>query len=137
MEQIVTIAKESVPYAMLWKSVEANGGVRFLTQPTDEFQVGVMERPKGHTVEPHTHPRGERVMQGFSEFLYIESGSIRVTVFDEQWNELGQETLGKGDFLLFIRGGHSIEMLEESRMIEVKQGPYTDAFTAKSFRPAA
>ena len=96
--------------------------------------MGVMERAKGYTVEPHAHPRGERTVMGFSEFLYIEEGSIRVTVYDEAWNILGQEVLMKNDFLLFHRGGHSVEVLEDCRMVEVKQGPYLGNATRKMFR---
>ena len=33
-------------------------------------------------------------------------------------------SLGPGDVILLIRGGHGFEVLEELNMIEVKQGPY-------------
>ena len=32
--------------------------------------------------------------------------------------------MGEGDFLLLLGGGHSFEMLEDSELIEIKQGPY-------------
>ena len=137
MERIVTIKKGDTTYAQIFHAVSANGSIRFLTEQQDEFQLGVMERSAGYQVKPHTHPREEKIARGLTEFLYIEKGAIRVTVFDEEWKELGQETLGVGDFLLFLRGGHSIDVLEECRMIEVKQGPYPGAENAKHFRPAA
>lgn len=133
----MSISHNGETYALLFKKIEVPEGIRFLTESKDEFQVGAMERPKGYIVPPHSHPRGERVMQGFSEFLYIEKGSIKVAVFDDEWDELKTEVLNPGDFLLFMRGGHSIEVLEDCRMIEVKQGPYVDEFTKKSFRPTA
>jgi quercetin dioxygenase-like cupin family protein len=136
MERIVTIKKDDVVYALFFHGVSASGGARFLTEPTEEFQAGVMERAKGYKVEPHTHPREQRTIERYSEFLYIEKGSIRVTVYDDAWKVLGEETLSRGDFLLFFRGGHGIEMLEDSRIIEVKQGPYPGADNAKLFRPA-
>ncbi len=135
MESIVTIKKGSVPYALLFKAIEVTDGVRFLTEPDQEFQTGIMERPAGYVIKPHTHPRDEKVIHGLSEFLYMEKGSIRVTVYDEEWKVLGTETLGPRDFLLFFRGGHGIEILEDCRMIEVKQGPYPGAAAAKSFQP--
>jgi len=32
--------------------------------------------------------------------------------------------LGPGDVILLATGGHGFQMLEETEMIEVKQGPY-------------
>lgn len=135
MESIVSIEKGSITYALIFRNVDAKGGARFLTDPKEEFQAGVMERPTGYVVQPHAHPRGERTVLGFSEFLYIEKGSIRVTVYDEEWNILGVEVLGPSDFLIFHRGGHSVEVIESCRMVEVKQGPYLGAATRKNFRP--
>jgi hypothetical protein len=37
---------------------------------------------------------------------------------------LSSEILTTGDVVLLSRGGHGFEMLEESEIIEVKQGPY-------------
>ena len=34
------------------------------------------------------------------------------------------KTLQSGDLILLCGGGHSFEMLEDTSMIEVKQGPY-------------
>ena len=42
--------------------------------------------------------------------------------------------LGPGDFLLSLTGGHSFEVLEDVRLIEVKQGPYPGDAYAKRFR---
>lgn len=134
-EKIVTIEKGGITYAVFYHSISAEGGARFLTDPKEEFQAGVMERAKGYVVQPHAHPRGERGVQGFSEFLYIEKGSIRVTVYDEEWNILGVHVLGPSDFLLFHRGGHSVEVIEDCRMVEVKQGPYLGNATRKNFQP--
>lgn len=136
MERIIPVRKGSLTYALLFCGVDAKGTVRFLTDSQEEFQVGVMERPAGYSVKPHAHPRGEKTITGLSEFLYIERGSVRATVFDDAWTVLAEETLRPGDFLLFLRGGHSIEVLEDCRMIEVKQGPFLGDAAAKTFRPA-
>jgi len=37
---------------------------------------------------------------------------------------IGSRELESGDLILLCGGGHSFEMLEETTMIEVKQGPY-------------
>lgn len=136
MEHILSVRKGALTYALIFRGgPAAPDGVRFLTERTDEFQVGVLERTKGHCVQPHTHPRAKRTIEGVSEFLYVERGTIRVTVFDEEWKPLEQAELMKGDFLLFLRGGHGIEVIDDCRMIEVKQGPYPGENAAKDFQP--
>ena len=37
---------------------------------------------------------------------------------------LTSRVLGAGDLILLCGGGHSLRMLEETSMIEIKQGPY-------------
>jgi quercetin dioxygenase-like cupin family protein len=130
---VLRISKGPVTYALFITGQGPVDGAQFFTQAEDEMQAGVMERKAGYIVKPHTHPRSERTIQGSSEFLYIEKGRIRATVFDEEWKELGKEELKAGDFLLFLRGGHSVEILEDCRMIEVKQGPYVGE-GAKAFQ---
>ena len=59
---------------------------------------------------------------------------MRVTVYDEVWEVLKEEVLSAGDFLVFLEGGHSLTMLEKTRLIEVKQGPYLGDAEAKIYR---
>ena len=43
--------------------------------------------------------------------------------------------LNKGDVILLAYGGHGLYMLEESEIIEVKQGPYADDLDKIRFNP--
>ena len=49
---------------------------------------------------------------------------MRIDFYTEQKEYLSSEILTSGDVVLLSRGGHGFEMLEESEIIEVKQGPY-------------
>ena len=131
--EVLPIVQNGHTYALFFPADMPVEGVQFLTKNTDDFQVGLMERPKGHQVKAHQHPPADRHIVTTSEFLYIEKGKVEVTVFDEEWNELGKQTLRERCFLLFLRGGHSLTMLEPTRMIEVKQGPYGGEGTGKAF----
>ena len=137
MEPIRTIKKGDAIYALfISKNVSPEGGIKFLTDHASPFQLGLMERPAGHVVKPHQHPPQKFDVQHFSEFLYIEKGKIKATVFDEEGNVLAEQELGAGDFLLFLRGGHGIDVLVPSRIIEVKQGPFPGDKASKTFRPS-
>jgi mannose-6-phosphate isomerase-like protein (cupin superfamily) len=63
-------------------------------------------------------------VQYSSETLFIRKGKVRIDFYTEQKEYLSSEILTSGDVVLLSRGGHGFEMLEESEIIEVKQGPY-------------
>jgi hypothetical protein len=137
MDAVQAITKGSVTYAFFFgKELKAPEGVRFLTEQSMPMQVGLMERPKGYLVKPHTHPKSDRHITTTPEFLYIESGRVHAKVFDEDWILIGERELGAGDFLLFLAGGHAVEVLEDARFIEVKQGPFAGPMKDKVTPPA-
>jgi len=49
---------------------------------------------------------------------------VKVKLYDSSKEYIGDRTLHSGDLILLCGGGHSFEMLEETSMIEVKQGPF-------------
>jgi phage gp45-like len=57
--------------------------------------------------------------------LYIKSGKVRIDFYDDHQKHLESRILKAGDVILLAHGGHGIKMIEESEIIEVKQGPYT------------
>jgi hypothetical protein len=63
-------------------------------------------------------------VQYSSETLFIRKGKVRIDFYSEQKAYLTSEILVSGDVVLLSRGGHGFEMLEESEIVEVKQGPY-------------
>jgi mannose-6-phosphate isomerase-like protein (cupin superfamily) len=137
MDAVHTIAKGSVTYALFFpKSLKAPEGVRFLTKEDMPLQVGLMERTKGYVVQPHAHPASARHLHSTPEFLYIESGTLRIKVFDEEWVLLEEREVGAGDFVLLLAGGHSVEIVSDARFIEVKQGPFVGVGKDKISPPA-
>jgi len=112
----------------------APGTVRFATPCDAPLQVGVLDRPEGHQVAAHVHAAEPLTVVAGSEFLYVESGRIRLELFDEEWNELGVCELSAGDHIVLFRCGHAVTMLEPTRLIEVRQGPLAAAGPQKRFR---
>lgn len=135
MSSVIPVTHNGLTYALFICGRPAVENALFFTQQSDEFQVGVFERPKGYEVKPHTHPERNDTIHRTTEFLYVEQGSAHVTVFDDAWVVLHEQTVSAGDFLLFFRGGHGLTMLEPTRLIEVKQGPYMGNAQSKTFRP--
>ncbi|MDD5041368.1 MAG: hypothetical protein PHX87_02160 [Candidatus Peribacteraceae bacterium] len=109
---------------------------RFVTSQQDALQMGIFERPAGYQVRAHRHQELPAEKRTGAEFLFIDSGEAKVTVFDDAWNVQAEETVHAGDALLFLTGGHQVEMLKPTRFFEVKQGPYPGDAQAKIFRDA-
>ena len=135
MEDVIPIIKDGKTYALFFrKDIRTEDGVRFPTPRDASLQVGVFDRDEGYIVKPHRHPERDLKITQTAEFLYVASGKAEVSIFDDAWNEIAKETVSQGDFVLLLLGGHSLRMLEQTRLVEVKQGPYPGEADAKVFR---
>ena len=106
-------------------------GVNFFTDGDNPLQLGVINRRAGDSTQPHMHRDRELSIKGIQEVLHIDSGRVAVDFYTENGETIGNRTLNKGDTILLMSGGHGLRMLEDSRVIEVKQGPYDEANTTK------
>ena len=99
-------------------------GIVFATPNELPQQLGYMKRPAGYEIDPHVHVLKRYDVQYSSETLFIRKGKMRIDFYSEDRQYLSSEILTTEDVVLLSRGGHGFEMLEESEIIEVKQGPY-------------
>ena len=100
-------------------------GVNFLTPTYADFQVGTIRHPTGYIIPPHVHRENRRKISGTSEVLVVQVGRIEVDVYSGHSRELVQTTgLKAGDIIVLVAGGHSIRVIEECHIVEIKQGPY-------------
>ncbi len=99
-------------------------GLHFPTPKEYNLQVGVHIRPAGEVIAAHVHKSiAEPVDLPIQEFLYVERGRLRVDLFDREEELFSTVEVGAGDSILLLMG-HKIELLEDTKIIEVKQGPY-------------
>ena len=99
-------------------------GIAFFTPDDFSQQLGYMNRPKDYVIAPHVHNLVERKVDLTQEVLFVKSGKVRVDFYDNDKRYLESRILSKGDIVLLAHGGHGFKMLEQSEMVEVKQGPY-------------
>jgi hypothetical protein len=112
-------------------------GIEFFTPDIFSQQIGYMKRPVNYVIPPHTHNAVLRDVHFTQEVLLIKSGKIRVDFYDDDQNYLESRVLFPGDVVLLAYGGHGFEMLEESEIIEVKQGPYAGERDKVRFEPVS
>ncbi|MCS7232046.1 MAG: hypothetical protein RMJ67_07920 [Elusimicrobiota bacterium] len=110
--------------AIVIKSSYQKDGIEFFTPPEFSQQLAYMKRPKGYVIAPHVHNPVKREVFYTKEVLFIKRGKVRVDFYSEDRIYLKSTILEEGDVILLAYGGHGFEMLEETEMIEVKQGPY-------------
>lgn len=121
--------------ALIFKKSLRSDGVKFLTPADYTLQLGLLEHPKGTTIREHIHnPEVKYKVDTTQEFLYIEKGRVRVSLFDNNWHLIAKEILRPKDFMLHVSGGHGFEILQKCRIIEVKQGPYPGVKAAKIYK---
>lgn len=100
-------------------------GIEFFTPNNFSQQLAYMKRPKGYVIEPHVHNEVKREIEYTREVLLIRKGKLRIDFYTEHKEYLESRILQEGDVILLASGGHGFEMIEETEMIEVKQGPYS------------
>jgi len=99
-------------------------GIHFFTPNDFSQQLAFMKHPIGKIIQPHVHNAVQREVHFTKEVLFIRKGKVRVDFYTEHQAYLESYILETGDVILLSEGGHGFEMLEETEMIEVKQGPY-------------
>lgn len=100
-------------------------GVSFFSEADFSQQLGFILQPAGHIIEPHVHNAVPRQVVYTQETLVVREGRMRVDLYRDDRTLLTSRVLTGGDAILLATGGHGFEMLDETSMIEVKQGPYS------------
>jgi hypothetical protein len=97
----------------------------FLTPPDYKQQVGYIVYAAGAEIPRHVHRPLERHLVGTSEVLVVRQGCCEADIYDNDRQLVATRELREGDILLMVSGGHGFRMLDDTVLLEVKQGPYT------------
>ena len=130
---IEKVEKNKKIYAIIIRANYSKDGIEFFTPNEFSQQLAYMKRPKGYNISPHLHLNTNKNIQNTQEVLLIRSGKVRVDFYEPDKKYFLSKILTKGDVILLAFGGHGFEILEESEIIEVKQGPYEEAKDKERF----
>lgn len=119
-----TIKHNEQVLAIILRADYCNEGIEFFTPNDFSQQLGYMNRPVGYVIPAHSHNSVKREVYFTKEVLFIKSGKIRADFYDNEHNYSKSCIVRQGDFVLLVDGGHGFEMLEQSEIIEIKQGPW-------------
>jgi hypothetical protein len=119
------VIHDNKTYALVLSADDFRPGVRFVSEPEWALQVGLLMPPAGHEIDAHAHlPHDGREVRLTQEFLFVITGSMEVDFFNEPGQRFHTEIVRHGEALYHIQGGHAFRFLEETRLLEVKSGPY-------------
>ena len=121
---IQKIIYDQIIFAIIIRNNFKSEGISFFSQENDSQQLGYMNRPNGYVIQPHRHNLIKREVNFTQEVLFIKSGKVRVDFYTNLQKYIESVILITGDVILLSEGGHGFKMLEDTEMIEVKQGPY-------------
>lgn len=134
MASLEVIKKKDRLLAMIIRNEYTCEGVDFLTPNEYSQQVAYMHHPTGKVIDAHVHNLVHRNIVLTQEVLFIKEGKLRVDFYDDYEDYIESRILNAGDVILLISGGHGFQVLEEVKMIEVKQGPYSGDADKKRFK---
>jgi hypothetical protein len=105
----------------------------FYTPDNYSQQLGIIKYANGGSIKPHFHNKLAREVQYTQEVLVIRKGKVKVDLFNNKsLSFLSSVVLNAGDTILLASGGHGFEMLEDTEMLEIKQGPYSGVTNDKT-----
>ena len=111
--------------AMIIKDDYSCDGINFITPDDYSQQMAFMHHKKGHVILPHVHNEVKREIYYTKEVLVIKKGKLRCDFYSDKREYIKSIILSDGDIILLVSGGHGFVCLEETFMVEIKQGPYS------------
>ena len=88
-------------------------------------QLGYIVYKKGGIIKAHFHKEIHRKITFTQEVLFIKKGKLIINFYTTNKEYITSRELTTGDIIFLCSGGHGFKMLEDTEMIEVKQGPYS------------
>jgi len=110
--------------AIILRSEYKNRSVCFFTPGSFSQQMGYLPHKKGDVIRPHEHRVPAETVQYTQEVLIVREGRMRVDFYDRGRRHRASEELGPGDIVMLCSGGHGFQFLEDTVLVEIKQGPY-------------
>jgi hypothetical protein len=111
-------------YCIILRDSFDSDEITFFTPDNFSQQIGYLPHKKNAVIKPHMHLHKKREVFYTQEVLFIKKGKVKVNFYDSDKNYVFAEILEQGDFILLCGGGHGFEMIKDSCIVEIKQGPF-------------
>lgn len=105
-------------------------GSSFYTPSSSQFQIGIHVKKKGSITDAHYYRRAPiTIEKPVQEIFHILAGRAIISLYDRDNKHVAASVeLRQGDTMLIIEGtAHGVEFLEDTKLLEIKQGPFDPA----------
>jgi len=124
---IETVEHEGLAYALVIRArATSDAKYNFLTDSANPLQLGMNFYKAGEVIKAHYHlQRKTETNSVVQEFLLIGAGKALLRLYraDDQ-REFTSLPLDTGDMVLLLAGGHALDIQEDTKIVEIKLGPY-------------
>jgi hypothetical protein len=127
MTGVETVDHAGLAYAMIIRAnATSDAQYNFLTDPANPLQLGINFYKAGEVIKAHYHLKRQiETNSVVQEFLVIGAGRAFLRLYDvADQSEFTGRQLETGDMVLLLAGGHSVDVQADTKIIEIKLGPY-------------
>lgn len=96
----------------------------FYTPDDLHVQFGKIVYAANGKIARHRHKPKRRSIAGSSEVLVVQKGRMILDIYADGRTIHSSREMGPGDVVILVAGGHGFHFLEDTVLLEVKQGPY-------------
>ncbi len=125
MQEIEFIQSGEKTLAIIIRANYSPDHTHFITPETFEQQVGFIVYPSQGIIAAHKHKLIERQIHRTCETLIVRQGKMQVQLYKSDCELIAERILEEGDIIVLINGGHGFRILEDTILLEIKQGPYS------------
>ena len=124
---IETVERAGLAYALIIRSnATSDAKYNFLTNESNPLQLGMNFYKAGEVIKAHYHlQRPSETNSVVQEFVLIGAGRALLRLYDvHDQSEFTTRPLETGDMVLLLAGGHGFDVQEDTKIVEIKLGPY-------------
>lgn len=135
MSSVERIEERGRTLAIIVRSEFEEAGTTGFTPPEFPLQLMIMVKREGEIAEGHFHKPAsvsKKIKESRHEIIHLISGQVRVDIFWLDGKLVDQVVLNNGDTIL-LTAGHKMEYLKDSKILEIKEGPYPGSNMDKYF----
>jgi quercetin dioxygenase-like cupin family protein len=123
--RVETVEHQGRVLCILVRASPAPTQTEFYTPNDYNLQLGNIVYPAGGTIPRHSHRPVTRTVSGTSEVLVVQRGKMLIDLYDDEKKLVATREMTAGDAIALVSGGHGFRLLEDTVLLEVKQGPYS------------
>lgn len=116
---------ENVLVGIRIREIKKEGSIP-VTDAKEALQLVTLKHPKGTFLKAHLHIPQKRVTQRLQESLVVRKGRIKVELYTTQKKYFKSILLKPGEVFILLNGGYSLRMMQDSEIIELKNGPFKE-----------